>query len=109
MVVLSVPCSRVACPLVDTHVGEGWPSTKNGLSIGSRQTFAGDVEVNEDSGTSGARVRMEGRDFPGSPVVKTALPTQRAWVQSLVGELRSHRSEERRVGKECRSRWSPYH
>ena len=20
-----------------------------------------------------------------------------------------HRSEERRVGKECRSRWSPYH
>src|SRR2546430_7672777 len=23
--------------------------------------------------------------------------------------LRKHRSEERRVGKECRSRWSPYH
>ncbi len=22
---------------------------------------------------------------------------------------RVHRSEERRVGKECRSRWSPYH
>ena len=21
----------------------------------------------------------------------------------------THRSEERRVGKECRSRWSPYH
>ena len=30
----------------------------------------------------------------------------------LVGEkviLISKRSEERRVGKECRSRWSPYH
>ena len=26
-----------------------------------------------------------------------------------VGELISIRSEERRVGKECRSRWSPYH
>src|SRR3712207_6664935 len=28
-----------------------------------------------------------------------------------LGELRKHyhRSEERRVGKECRSRWSPYH
>ena len=26
------------------------------------------------------------------------------WLQS-----ESHRSEERRVGKECRSRWSPYH
>src|ERR1043166_3814574 len=23
--------------------------------------------------------------------------------------LRRHRSEERRVGKECRSRWAPYH
>ena len=22
---------------------------------------------------------------------------------------KAHRSEERRVGKECRSRWSPYH
>ena len=25
------------------------------------------------------------------------------------GDLRARRSEERRVGKECRSRWSPYH
>ena len=24
-------------------------------------------------------------------------------------ELKASRSEERRVGKECRSRWSPYH
>ena len=28
-------------------------------------------------------------------------------VEHLVG--RRNRSEERRVGKECRSRWSPYH
>ena len=28
-------------------------------------------------------------------------------LQNLVGEFA--RSEERRVGKECRSRWSPYH
>ena len=28
--------------------------------------------------------------------------------ESLLGKIRS-RSEERRVGKECRSRWSPYH
>src|SRR3712207_9292450 len=26
-----------------------------------------------------------------------------------VGGFRASRSEERRVGKECRSRWSPYH
>ena len=29
---------------------------------------------------------------------------KRAWWQKFV-----QRSEERRVGKECRSRWSPYH
>ena len=27
----------------------------------------------------------------------------------LYGLYRADRSEERRVGKECRSRWSPYH
>ena len=26
-----------------------------------------------------------------------------------VGQADAFRSEERRVGKECRSRWSPYH
>src|ERR1022692_5338203 len=26
-----------------------------------------------------------------------------------IRDLKVHRSEERRVGKECRSRWSPYH
>ena len=29
--------------------------------------------------------------------------------QSEAVELADDRSEERRVGKECRSRWSPYH
>ena len=27
----------------------------------------------------------------------------------IMQPYRSYRSEERRVGKECRSRWSPYH
>src|SRR3989442_9261380 len=27
----------------------------------------------------------------------------------ITGDVREDRSEERRVGKECRSRWSPYH
>ena len=29
--------------------------------------------------------------------------------ESVCIDLRRERSEERRVGKECRSRWSPYH
>src|SRR2546422_8750537 len=30
-------------------------------------------------------------------------------VRPVLVEHLEHRSEERRVGKECRSRWSPYH
>ena len=30
-------------------------------------------------------------------------------MKSIRYELGTRRSEERRVGKECRSRWSPYH
>src|SRR2546430_4940488 len=29
--------------------------------------------------------------------------------EGVLGDLYYYRSEERRVGKECRSRWSPYH
>src|SRR5256885_14041582 len=37
-------------------------------------------------------------------------PTERAVVLAGLDRLaREARSEERRVGKECRSRWSPYH
>src|SRR5258708_985150 len=31
------------------------------------------------------------------------------WVYLIVLSIIAYRSEERRVGKECRSRWSPYH
>ena len=42
------------------------------------------------------------------------VPPEILWVNgSTIGTLgnfsASTRSEERRVGKECRSRWSPYH
>ena len=32
-----------------------------------------------------------------------------AWWATVHGFTEESRSEERRVGKECRSRWSPYH
>src|SRR5260370_35684368 len=38
-----------------------------------------------------------------------ALVQLRGSIQSEQNELAAVRSEERRVGKECRSRWSPYH
>src|SRR5258707_4200091 len=40
----------------------------------------------------------------------TDAPDSTAWPCTRTADLRSKpRSEERRVGKECRSRWSPYH
>src|SRR2546426_9404070 len=43
-----------------------------------------------------------------TPHLLGAGPTQQALDLTLPRQLR-RRSEERRVGKECRSRWSPYH
>src|ERR1017187_2581425 len=48
--------------------------------------------------------RSIGRDFPNA----CRRVKARAFVL-ITDNLRSFRSEERRVGKECRSRWSPYH
>ena len=43
--------------------------------------------------------------------VKESGRTQQEVVIKAIADLKiaSTRSEERRVGKECRSRWSPYH
>ena len=35
--------------------------------------------------------------------------TRDTLYMTLVSTFFGYRSEERRVGKECRSRWSPYH
>ena len=44
-----------------------------------------------------------------TPVQQKLIPVVRSG-RDLVGESKKRRrSEERRVGKECRSRWSPYH
>src|SRR5256886_11435737 len=42
--------------------------------------------------------------------ISRVLPANSATIQPLAGKPNVIlRSEERRVGKECRSRWSPYH
>ena len=47
--------------------------------------------------------------IPGSgrfPEEGIGYPRQYSWASPVAQTVRS---EERRVGKECRSRWSPYH
>ena len=49
------------------------------------------------------------KNFDGLEVLKDiSLDVEEGEVLSIIGPSGS-RSEERRVGKECRSRWSPYH
>ena len=63
-----------------------------------------------DGHDRGARVVAYGLRDAGFEVIYTGLrqsPEQIA--TAAVQEDVESRSEERRVGKECRSRWSPYH
>ena len=48
---------------------------------------------------------MEKREY----LVQLEIKGAEAIVQERVVFVQNDRSEERRVGKECRSRWSPYH
>src|SRR2546425_10421315 len=66
-------------------------------------------------GCSDARVPAElvfGQGFGDLFVIRVAgnivAPSQVGSVEFAAGRFGT-RSEERRVGKECRSRWSPYH
>src|SRR2546430_17010425 len=56
--------------------------------------------------------RARGERARQRPLLRLIHPAVR--IQALEGDRRrapwrAERSEERRVGKECRSRWSPYH
>src|SRR2546425_12639465 len=52
---------------------------------------------------------IEGRNIVIEHRVSTAPKENPALVADLLSRKIDIRSEERRVGKECRSRWSPYH
>src|SRR3712207_9499389 len=55
-------------------------------------------------------VRVDDREVPGAePAGSAVRPRQRRLRRRLLVLVVAERSEERRVGKECRSRWSPYH
>ena len=62
------------------------------------------------AGTSGSL----GEDAPGknkAEVYITTADRQQSFnhITQELSKVSASRSEERRVGKECRSRWSPYH
>src|SRR5256885_16639522 len=72
-------------------------SARRASLLGAESPAAGSAEIHE--------MRMEGNVMRMRPVARLDLPPGKT-VELRPG---GHRSEERRVGKECRSRWSPYH
>ena len=53
-------------------------------------------------------VKTPRQGTPDQPLVSIVTVTFNA-ARMVEKAIQSVRSEERRVGKECRSRWSPYH
>src|SRR5437773_10163330 len=56
-----------------------------------------------------APVQNHGEAFRAIAAFEPPLEDDRGWPLDACGSARIPRSEERRVGKECRSRWWPYH
>src|SRR2546425_4180911 len=94
----------VLFPGVSTPVGAGRPATlraiEAALKTDSRLIFA--VAQRENADTVSPDVLYTTGTIAKISQIQRGL----GGVQLL---LHGERSEERRVGKECRSRWSPYH
>ena len=93
----------VSAVLMSAFLVAGCTSTKGTGSVSSDSTSANSESSSSDKGSS-AKIDSDKKKLS---VVCTIFP-EYDWVKEIIaGKL--CRSEERRVGKECRSRWSPYH
>ena len=73
-------------------------------------TGARDSEVSNDLCLANAQLVLPDRVTLGSVRIEQGIITEIAEGDAVpTGAVDCGRSEERRVGKECRSRWSPYH
>ena len=87
----------------------------NGLLIASGNTVTingtvnGDVIALGSQVTIGTKAVITGNLFAGAQSVTLDGQVDGSVAAGAASLTLSGRSEERRVGKECRSRWSPYH
>ena len=65
------------------------------------------IHVNQGNIKGNIKTRRTGRDLPLKPVITIKEGKSNVYCNAVA--IKGERSEERRVGKECRSRWSPYH
>src|ERR1035437_9984184 len=77
--------------------------------VGVNHTTA-PIEVRERLSIPATRLADAVRTLVHLPGIREGLIVSTCnRVEFVTYQDASHRSEERRVGKECRSRWSPYH
>src|SRR3712207_7379671 len=70
----------------------------------------GNLIAQSSSGARGFRGSRKGTPFAAHQAAyRSAQKAKEAGMQQCEVRVKGPRSEERRVGKECRSRWSPYH
>ena len=103
--------------LLASDVPDGGVVAASGGNHGAAVAFAARalglpaaIFVPEMAGSSKiSLIRETGADLTVMPgAYSDALAAARDH-EARTGAMQIHRSEERRVGKECRSRWSPYH
>src|SRR5215203_1840863 len=78
------------------------PSTRRGLFFFQAEVGIRDIGV---TGVQTCALPISAREIAQLGQCSFVVGTGRGPAESQVRQ----RSEERRVGKECRSRWSPYH
>src|SRR3712207_1976234 len=76
---------------------------------GEAVTFDQVLMVSNDGGVEDGAPVVAGASVAGTVVAQTRGEKVSAFKKRRRQNSRRKRSEERRVGKECRSRWSPYH
>jgi len=97
----------LVAPVLDAHRARlGMPVDPRGERILNSPVLTLFPEALEDPDDPGYALRF--REEPPEPVACEPLYVTYGSVLPGLPQFRE-RSEERRVGKECRSRWSPYH
>ena len=98
-----------------THITPEWLAQKGirALVLDIDNTLTADRSQELPDEVAGWLAQMKeagiGLTIVSNGAEKRVRPSPRNWASRTSTVPPSPRSEERRVGKECRSRWSPYH
>src|SRR3712207_4133262 len=108
------PATDAALALADGRVFRGRSFGASAVAEGEivfTTTMTGYQEVCTDPSFRGQIVCMTYPLIGNYGIQPEANESRQPWIAGLVVRENADwpRSEERRVGKECRSRWSPYH